>query len=139
MFISGFNFAFILVFILSMFIALGILGNGQIYDQYKDIGYHSLLLCFEFFVLSYLFQLSGVILLVFIWLRKSKKLCLFIGLGTLLGPFIVLYISLLVQKRFMTDCLTPLTYYIALVFGIIFFAKEKDDNIRQEINLLETS
>lgn len=140
MFISGFNFAFILFFTLSMFIGLQMIGNGQNYDQlYKDIGYHSLLLCFEFFVLSYLFQLSGVILLVFLWLRKSKKLYWFIALGSLFVPFIFLYISLLVKIRVMTDLLTPLTYYIALVFGIIFFAKEEDDNISQQINLIGPS
>lgn len=140
MFISGFNFAFILFFTLSMFIGLQMIGNGQNYDQlYKDIGYHSLLLCFEFFVLSYLFQLSGVILLVFLWLRKSKKLYLFIALVSLFAPFIFLYISLLVKIRVMTDLLTPLTYYIALVFGIIFFAKEEDDNISQQINLIGPS
>ena len=55
MFVSGFNFAFILFFTFSMFAALGKIGKGETYDQFhKDIGYHSLLLCFEFFVLSYL-------------------------------------------------------------------------------------
>ena len=39
----------------------------------------------------------------------------------------------------MTDLLTPLTYYIALVFGIIFFVKEEDDNISQQINLIGPS
>jgi len=140
MFVSGFNFAFILFFTFSMFAALGKIGKGETYDQFhNNIGYHSLLLCFEFFVLSYLFQLSGVILLVFLWLRKSKKLYLFIALGSLFGPFIFLYISLLVKIRVMTDLLTPLTYYIALVFGIIFFVKEEDDNISQQINLIGPS
>jgi len=78
-------------------------------------------------------------LLVFLWLRKSKKLYLFIALGSLFLPFIFLYISLLVKKRVMTDLLTPLTYYIALVFGIIFFVKEEDDNISQQINLIGPS
>ena len=78
-------------------------------------------------------------MLVFLWLRKSKKLYLFIALGSLFLPFIFLYISLLVKKRVMTDLFTPLTYYIALVFGIIFFVKEEDDNISQQINLIGPS
>ena len=140
MFISGFNFAFAIPFLLSLFTGLGMIGQGEKYDQaFKDImSYHSLLLCFEFFVLSYLFQLVGIILLVFLWLRNSKRLFLFIALGALFGPFIVLLISLASKVRFMTDFLTPLTYYAALGAGIFFFLKEKNDNPQQN-NLLGPS
>jgi len=140
MFISGFNFGFILMFTFCMFIGLGKLS----YDQnsvvfYNEIGINSLLLSLEFLVFSYLLQLSGVILLLFLWFKIKKSLYLFIALGTLFLPFIILYLSLYFRKRFMSDLLTPLTYYFALVLGIIFFAKGKNDNIIQQINLFGPS
>jgi len=137
MFISGFNFAFAIPFLLSLFTGLGMIGNGDQYDQvYKDImSYNSLLLSFEFFVLSYLFQLVGVILLVFIWLWNSKRLLLFIAIGALFAPLIVLLISLASKSRFMTDFLTPVTFYAALGLGIFFFLKENNDNPQQNYML----
>ena len=67
MFISGFNLAFIFPFTFSMLVGLGVFGEVELF-RLKDFGdeYHSILLSFDFFVLSYLFQLNGVILLIFV-------------------------------------------------------------------------
>ena len=101
MFISGFNLAFIFPFTFSMLVGLGVFREAVLFGI-EDFGdeYHSILLSFDFFVLSYLFQLNGVILLIFIWLRNNKiKLIFYIALGTLFLPFIILLISLVVQMR----------------------------------------
>ena len=128
MLISGFGFGFILPFTLGILLGLDIFDRGRLYDQAIIWGYENLLLCFEFFTLSYLLQIAGVILLVFIWLKNSKKLFLFIALGAFFIPFIILFISLKVRSRFMSDCLTPLTFWVALVLGIFFYIKNNNND-----------
>ena len=133
MFISGFNLAFILPFTMAMLTGLEWIGYGEEYYeklplQYLGVSYHSLLLCFEFFVLSYLFQLTGVILIVFLWVRNKKRLFLLIAIGTLFGPFIIFIISFHVQIRIISDLFTPLTYYVAFVIGINFYLKRDNNN-----------
>ena len=67
-------------------------------------------------------------MLVFLWLKNSQKLFLFIALGAFFIPFIVLFISLKVRSRFMSDCLTPLTFWVALVLGIFFYIKNNNND-----------
>jgi len=141
MFISGFNLAFIFPFTFSMLVGLGVFGEVELF-RLKDYGdeYHSILLSFDFFVLSYLFQLNGVILLIFIWLRNNKiKLIFYIALGALFLPFIILLISLVVQMRFMSDFVTPFTYYSAFVLGIISYLEDHNDNAPQKSGLVTLS
>ena len=127
MFISGFGFAFILPFTLSIFLGLDAFDFTSYYRP-LNLVYETFALSFEFFILSYLLQIDGVILLVFIWLKNSKKLFLFIALGAFFIPFLVLFISLKVRSRFMSDCLTPLTFWVALVLGIFFYIKNNNND-----------
>jgi hypothetical protein len=127
MFISGFGFAFILPFTLSIFLGLDAFDFTSYYRP-LNLVYETFALSFEFFILSYLLQIDGVILLVFIWLKNSKKLFLFIALGAFFIPFLVLFISLMVRSRFMSDCLTPLTFWVALVLGIFFYIKNNNND-----------
>ena len=127
MFISGFGFAFILPFTLSIFLGLDAFDFTSYYRP-LNLVYETFALSFEFFILSYLLQIDGVILLVFIWLKNSKKLFLFIALGAFFIPFIILFISLKVRSRFMSDCLTPLTFWVALVLGIFFYIKNNNND-----------
>lgn len=128
MLISGFGFGFILPFTLGILLGLDIFDRGKLYDDVKEWGYENLLLCFELFTLSYLLQIAGVILLVFIWLKNSKRLFLFIALGAFFIPFLVLFISLKAKSKFMTDYLTPITFCVALVLGILFYIKNNNND-----------
>ena len=112
MFISGFSIGFELPFGLSMLISLEMIGNGDYYEEQNKFNeYNQLLLSFEYFVFSYLSQF--------------------------LLPFVLLFISLIFQSRIMSDFITELTYYAALVLGIKFYRKDNYD-IPQEAKLLSS-
>lgn len=139
MFISGFIIGFELPFGLSMLISLGKIGDGDNYEKNNRFDeYNQLLLSFEYFVFSYLSQIIGVILLIFFWLYNKKVLYLILALLSFFLPFLLLYISLACKSRIMSDFITELTYYAALVLGIIFYLKDNND-IPQEAKLLSSS
>lgn len=140
MFISGFNIIFSLPFTLSMYISLKDFGYDDIQALYGvDPPYHRILFAFEFLIISYLFQLTGFIMLASVYIRSRKCLALVLAIVTLFLPFVILIISILIQSYIMSDFITPITYYASLALGIIFYIKEDDiiDN-PQQTNLLSS-
>lgn len=124
-FISGFNLTFVIVFFLALLCSMEAIGDDdeKLAFKFYDLSYDGRLFLFEFFVFSYLLQLTGCCLLIFLWLRNNNKLLLFICLGVLFAPFIILLIGLIAKSTFVTDILTPILYLAGCAAGFFFYFK----------------
>ena len=126
MFIAGYNFTFVIPFFFTFLASINAIGKTEAYEA-ENKSYAGLIFKFEFFTFSYLLQLAGIIILIFLWLKNNYKLMLFISLGGLAGPFLFLIIGIAARSSFMTDIFIPIIYWIPLGVGIYFFKKSDED------------
>jgi len=128
-FISGFNLTFVIVFFIAFLTSVEAIGDDEEKFWFKanDISYGGRLFLFELFAFSYLLQIIGCTLLIFLWLKIGNKLMLFIGLGTFFGPFIILIIGIAAESSFVSDILTPILYWIACAAGLFFYFKNGNE------------
>lgn len=129
-FISGFNFTFVIVFFINLLNSFELIGDKDDRESIKFLGisYAGLIFCFELFSFSYLLHISGLILLLFLWLKNSARLMLFIGIGASIIPLIFFLIGVAAKSSFVSDILTPILFLGSLGPGIFFFIKNGDDN-----------
>lgn len=129
-FISGFSFTFTIPFFIGLLCSLDSIGSDGQKDLIKytyKISYAGLIFSYELFVFSFLLQLAGTILLLFLWLKNKVTLMLFISLGVFFVPFIILIIGIAATSTFVADILTPILYWPALGAGIFFYWKSGND------------
>ena len=126
MFISGFSFTFIIPFFFNFLTSINAIGKTEAYEA-ENKSYAGYIFKFQFFTFSYLLQLAGIIILIFLWLKNNNKLMLFISLGALAGPFLFLIIGIAGGFSFITDILVPILYWIPLGVGLYFFKKSDED------------
>ena len=72
MFISGFSFCFVVPFFFNFLASINAIGKSEAFEA-DNISYAGLIFKFEFFTFSYLLQISGIIILIFLWLKNNYK------------------------------------------------------------------
>ena len=126
MFISGFSFCFVVPFFFNFLASINAIGKSEAFEA-DNISYAGLIFKFEFFTFSYLLQISGIIILIFLWLKNNYKLMLFIAIGAFFGPFLFLIIGIAARSAFMTDILIPILYWAPLGAGLFFYLKSDEE------------
>ena len=124
-FISGFGFTFEIPFFLGLLASFDAFNDEQDYAGVCSAA--KLIFGFLFFSFSYLLQLIGLILLLFLWLKNSNKLLLFISLGSVLISLVFLLIGVLSSSTFLTDYFTSILFWIPCAAGIFFYIKQGGD------------
>ena len=70
MFIAGFNFTFIIPYFFNFLASINAIGKTEAYEA-ENRSYAGLIFKFEFFTFSYLLQIAGIIILIFLWLKNN--------------------------------------------------------------------
>jgi len=127
-FISGFNTLFCIAFFIAFLAALGAVGSGETYDQYRLVyrhynSYDTLLFKFNFFAFTFMLGCMATTLVLYLYIYGGKIIWLFASLGMFYIPVIFPFIGVASESPFTSDILAPIFYILECIAAFFIFFK----------------